>query len=106
MEFSRFRTGMAVRTGALLVTFVLAMWMALDTQWYVSAALVLAAALTQTALLYQFATQSGREVARFLDAIAFDDASQSFSNLTSDFAFRDLGAAMTRVIERLHSSRT
>jgi nitrogen fixation/metabolism regulation signal transduction histidine kinase len=105
MESSRFRTGMAVRTAALLVTFVIAMWMALHTHWYVSTALVLAAALAQTALLYRFATQSGREIARFLDAIAFDDASQSFTNLTGDSAFRELGAAMTRVIDRLQSSR-
>jgi two-component system, NtrC family, nitrogen regulation sensor histidine kinase NtrY len=106
MEFSPFRIGIAVRTAALLVTFVIAIWMALHTHWYVSTVLVLAAALTQTALLCQFAAQSGREVARFLDAIAFDDASQSFTNLTGDSAFRELGVAMTRVIDRLQSSRT
>jgi nitrogen fixation/metabolism regulation signal transduction histidine kinase len=106
MEFSRFRAGIALRAGALFVTLLLAVWMAMHTHWYVGTTLVAMAAVVQMALFYQFATQSGREIARFLDAIAFDDTSQSFTNLTGDSAFRELGAAMTRVIDRLQSSRT
>jgi nitrogen fixation/metabolism regulation signal transduction histidine kinase len=106
MEFSRFRIGIAVRAGALFVTFFLAVWMALHTNWYVSIALVVSGALAQIALFYHFATQSGREIARFLDAVAFDDTSQSFTGLGADSAYRELSAAMTRVIDRLQFSRT
>jgi two-component system nitrogen regulation sensor histidine kinase NtrY len=105
MEFSRFRTGIALRAGALFLTFGVVICMAIYTHWYVSTGLVVVAALVQIALFYQFATQSGREIARFLDAIAFDDTSQSFTTLTSDSAYHELGRAMTRVIDRLHSSR-
>jgi nitrogen fixation/metabolism regulation signal transduction histidine kinase len=106
MEFSRFRIGIAVRAGALFVTFFLAVWMALHTNWYVSIALVVSGALAQIALFYHFATRSGREIARFLDAVAFDDTSQSFTGLGADSAYRELSAAMTRVIDRLQFSRT
>ena len=105
MEFSRFRTGIALRAAALFATFGVVICMALYTHWYVSTGLVVVAALMQIALFYQFATQSGREIARFLDAIAFDDTSQSFTTLTTDSAYHELGMAMTRVIDRLHSSR-
>src|ERR1700678_1528236 len=80
--------------------------MVMHTQWYVSIALVAAAAVAQITLFIEFATQSGREVARFLDAVSFDDTSQSFSGLRADAAYRELGEAMTRVLERLRMSRT
>jgi two-component system nitrogen regulation sensor histidine kinase NtrY len=106
MGFSRFRTGIALRAVALFFTFLLVTWMVMHTQWYVSIALVAAAAVAQIALFIEFATQSGREVARFLDAVSFDDTSQSFSGLSADAAYRELGEAMTRVLERLRMSRT
>jgi len=106
MDSSRFRIGIALRAGAMSLTFFLAAWMAMRTNWYVGTSLVIAAALVQVVRFYHFATQSGREMARFLDAIAFDDTSQSFATLTGDSAFRELGAAMTRVIDRLRNSRT
>src|SRR5271170_7177186 len=105
MGFSRFRTGIALRAAALFLTFLLATWMVMHTQWYVTIALVTTAALAQIALFMEFATQSGREVARFLDAVSFDDTSQSFSGLSADGAYRELGEAMTRVLERLRMSR-
>ena len=43
---------------------------------------VRAVALVQVVLLIRFAAQSSREVARFLEAVSFDDTSQSFSGLT------------------------
>ncbi|HLY06331.1 MAG TPA: ATP-binding protein [Rhizomicrobium sp.] len=106
MEFSRFRTGIALRAAGLFITLFLATWMATHTHWYIGTTLVAITALVQVALFYRYATQSGREMARFLDAVAFDDTSQSFTGLAGDSAFRELGAAMTRVLDRLQSSRT
>jgi two-component system, NtrC family, nitrogen regulation sensor histidine kinase NtrY len=106
MGYSRFRTGIALRAAALFLTFLAAVWMVTRTHWYVSIMLVVAAALAQIILFMRFATQSGREIARFLDAVSFDDTSQSFSGLGADQAYRELGQAITRVLERLHTSRT
>src|ERR1700730_12175569 len=98
MGFSRFRTGIAVRTAALFLTIVAVSGMMARTQWYMTITLCVAAALVQVAMLMRFATQSSREVARFLDAISFDDTSQSFSGLSGDSAHRELGTAMARVL--------
>jgi nitrogen fixation/metabolism regulation signal transduction histidine kinase len=106
MGSSRFRTGIALRSAALFLTFAAIAWMTMHTQWYVCIALGVAMALIQIALFMQFATYSSREIARFLDAVSFDDALQSFSGLRGDSAYHELGSAMTRVLDRLRVSRT
>jgi two-component system, NtrC family, nitrogen regulation sensor histidine kinase NtrY len=101
MAYSHFRTGVTLRTVALALTIVAAACMIAQTRWYVTITLVLAIALAQIVALVRFATQSSREVARFLDAISFDDTSQSFSGLLADSAHSELGLAMTRVLTQL-----
>src|SRR5277367_4478486 len=106
MASSRFTAGMLGRAGGLFLTLAAIAWMVAHTQWYVTIALFAAAAIAQIALFIQFASASDREIARFLDAIAFDDPSQNFNGLRHNGAFRDLGTAMSRVMERLRASRT
>lgn len=106
MAYSRFRTGLALRIAALALTIVGAAWMIAQTRWYVTISLVLATALAQIVVLVRMATQSSREVARFLDAISFDDTSQSFSGLLADSAHSELGLAMTRVLTQLRLVRS
>jgi two-component system nitrogen regulation sensor histidine kinase NtrY len=106
MGFSRFRTGIAVRTAGLFLTIVAVSGMMARTQWYMTITLCVAAALVQVAMLMRFATQSSREVARFLQAISFDDTSQSFSGLSGDSAHRELGTAMARVLDLLRTGRS
>ena len=96
MGFSRFRAGIALRAALLFVTLVAVAEMLARTQWYITIALCIAAALVQVALLMRFAAQSSRAVARFLEAVSFDDTSQSFAGLTGDGVHRELGVAMTR----------
>jgi two-component system nitrogen regulation sensor histidine kinase NtrY len=106
MGYSRFRTGIALRAVALALTIAAAACMIAQTRWYVTITLVLAIVLAQIVALVRFATQSSREVARFLDAISFDDTSQSFSGLLGDSAHSELGAAMTRVLTQLRVVRS
>ena len=106
MAFSRFSRGIGWRSAALFLTIAAVAWMAALTQWYVAIALLSAASLAEMALLVRFSSRSSREVARFLDALAVDDLSQSFTNLRADGAFRELGAAMERVLSSLRVSRT
>jgi two-component system nitrogen regulation sensor histidine kinase NtrY len=106
MVSNRFRIGIALRTAVLFLTTVLIAWMIEHTQWYVTIAVGAGAGFAQVIGLMQFATRSSRELARFLDAISFDDVSQTFSGLHSDSTFRELGAAMTRVLQRLRAGRS
>jgi two-component system nitrogen regulation sensor histidine kinase NtrY len=106
MAYSRFHTGVALRAAALALTIMGAVWMMAQTRWYVTISLVLATALAQIVALVRLAAQSSREVARFLDAISFDDTSQSFSGLLADSSHRELGTAMTRVLTQLRLVRS
>ena len=105
MGSNRFYIGVALRVIALASTIVVTSWMVSHTHWYVTTTVMVAIALGQMALLIHFATQSSREIARFLDALSFDDTSLSFSASHADSAFHDLRLAMTRVLERLRAGR-
>jgi two-component system, NtrC family, nitrogen regulation sensor histidine kinase NtrY len=105
MAFSRFHAGILLRITGLAATLAALGWMASHTSWYVSMTLLTVATIAQAMLLMHFATRSGREVARFLDAVAFDDTSASFTALSRDGSFADLGAAMTRVLDQLRLGR-
>jgi two-component system nitrogen regulation sensor histidine kinase NtrY len=105
MGYSRFQAGILLRLIALVATLAALTWIMLNTGWYVTTALFIAAAAGQVAALMHFVTRSGREVARFLDAVAFDDNTLAFSALSHDSALADLGAAMTRVLDQLRTGR-
>ncbi|HMH64297.1 MAG TPA: hypothetical protein VK515_01850, partial [Rhizomicrobium sp.] len=105
MGFSRFQTEILLRVTMLVVTLAGLVWIASNTIWYVTMTIFAAAVVAQVLLLMHFATRSGREVARFLDAVAFDDAGVSFTALAGNKTFADLGAAMTRVLDQLRTGR-
>ncbi len=105
MAFSRFETGILLRVGALVGTLMVLAWVTTETKWYASVLLLGVAAIFQVAELARFTTRSGREIARFLDAVAFDDTTASFSTFSGDSSFAELGNAMGRVLDRLRKSR-
>jgi nitrogen fixation/metabolism regulation signal transduction histidine kinase len=105
MVFSRFHSGIALRVAALFLTIVAVASMIAYTGWYVTITLLSATALAEAISLVRFSTQASREVARFLDAVAVDDTSQSFTAMASDVAHHELGTAMERVLARLRTSR-
>ncbi len=105
MAFSGFQRGILLRVAGLLAILALLAWMAMHTNWYVTMAICAAASLAQVALLTRYASRAGREIARFLDAIAFDDTAASFLALSRDKSFGALGTAMGRVLEQLRSGR-
>ena len=106
MVSSPFSTGVLARAAALCLTIGAVAWMIANTQWYVTITLFIAMGLYQTVALVRFASQSSREIARFLDALSVDDLSQSFGGLVADGAHHELGTAMERVLARLRASRS
>ena len=106
MAFSRFAMGIAWRSAVLFLTIAALAWMMALTLWYVAIALLSMVALAEIASLVRFSMRTSREVARFLDALVVDDLSQSFGNLHSDGAFRELGKSMERVLASLRASRS
>ena len=105
MVSNAFRIGVLVRAGLLLATLTALAWMAANTDWYVAMLLCVSAVAAEVAALIRYASRTGQEVSRFLDAIAYDDNSAGFAGLTRDRSFRELGASMTRVLDQLRRGR-
>lgn len=105
MAFSGLRQGILVRVMGLLATLILLTWMVARTDWYVTMTLCLAAAAAQVMLLTHYATRATREISRFLDAIAFDDTSATFSGFSRQSGFGELGLSMNRVLDQLRIGR-
>ncbi|MGA2564851.1 MAG: ATP-binding protein [Steroidobacteraceae bacterium] len=105
MAYSRFQLGVVLRILALVGTLSVLAWSLTHTVWYVASLMLTAASIAQVVRLLQFVNRSGREIARFLGAVAFDDASVTFSGLSTDGAFGELSAAMTRVVNQLRIGR-
>lgn len=105
MAFSRFEIGIFLRVVGLAASVALLAWMVAATDWYVTIALAVAALVAQAILLAHFASRSGREVARFLNAVAFGDNSASFAFFSGDHAFAELGGSMSRVLDQLRSGQ-
>ena len=105
MGFSRFTAGLIWRVATLVATVWLLAAVALHTHWYATALLLAAAVVGEVIWLSAFAGRSNRELARFLDALAYDDAAQSFSGQGRDRSERELAGAMTRAMARLRAGR-
>jgi len=105
MAYSRFELGIFLRVIGLMASLALLAWMAVKTDWYVTIALVTAALFAQAAMLAHFASRSGREVTRFLNAVAFGDNSASFAFFSADHVFAELGSSMGRVMDQLRSGQ-
>lgn len=105
MGSNGFRIGVTLRAIALIATAVLVTWMLEHTPWYITIAVCAAVLVGQVLELIHYTMRSNRELARFLDAISFDDATQTFSGLSGDSTFRELGTAMGLVQERLRLGR-
>jgi len=103
MAYNSFRTGLSLRIATLFLTVLLAAWMIDHTQWYAVIAVCVIAIISQAALLIRFANRSDHDMARFLEAISYDDLSQSFSG---EGAHGELATAMTQVFSRLRAGRT
>lgn len=105
MGSNRFYIGIGVRVVALTLTITMIAWLVLHTNWYVTAVVLVAAALGQVATLINFTAQWSREVTRLLDALSFDDTAVNCSALHGDSSFHELSLAIMRVLERLRAGR-
>ncbi|MBN9589423.1 MAG: GHKL domain-containing protein [Alphaproteobacteria bacterium] len=94
-----------LRVAGLVATLAALAFLAALTHWYATITICAAAALAQAVLLARYAARAGREVGRFLDAVAYDDTTTSFTGLARNAGLAELAAAMTRVMEQLRRSR-
>src|SRR4051812_9309280 len=105
MVFKGLQHGILLRVTLLVGTLAMLAWMIVQTNLYVTTTLCFVLALTQIVLLSRYASRTSREIARFLDAIAFDDTSVTFSGFSRQSGFGELGRSMNRVLDQLRLGR-
>lgn len=104
--FSRFAAQLFARIAALFALLALLAIVLVVTD-FVAVALILAvAAIAQTFYVIRYVNRTNAELARFIDAIRYDDFSQSFSIGHLGDSFGDLKAAFEDVMERFRETRS
>ncbi len=106
MASDQLSAGLMLRSVLLLISLSLLAYALVDTSWYVAEGLLLLLVMVQLGEIIHTLTRTNREIARFLDAIAYDDTTQSFSGLSRLAPYRELGTAMGHVMDRLRKGRS
>lgn len=106
MVFKRFRTNCVIRVSLLTATLALFFYLIFKTNLY-SAVLILGISIVyQTFSLIRYVDKTNRDLARFFQAVRYDDFTQSYkqSGLGSSFDF--LMAELTEITEAFRRARS
>ena len=106
MVFRRFTIEMFIRLAFILATLALISYLIVNTSFYATSLLVILAAIMQILSLINYVNRTNAELTRFLNAIRFNDFSQSFSieHLGSNFA--DLNEAFDDIMKSFKETRS
>jgi signal transduction histidine kinase len=85
-----------------MLLFVL---LALDTEMYMTTALVGAAVLLQAWSLIRFVEQTGRDLERFLESVRHSDFTRTFPQESGNPPFDSLHTALNEALGRFHAAR-
>lgn len=105
MVCSRFSCGIILRVAVLTATLAALIFVLLKTAWFATALLLAAAVVYQIYAVIAAATAAERELARFLEALSFDDAMRTFSVADHTPVSPELAAAMEAVMAQLRDGR-
>lgn len=106
MVFRNFRFQFVLRLVLLNATILLVIWLFAKTQNYITAFTLSAAALLQVAWLIEYAERSNTMFVRFLNAIRYDDFSQTHSPQGLGRSFDALNQAFNKVMRKFQEIRT
>ncbi len=105
MGFSRFATQLFLRLAALFALLAALAIVLVETDFVAVAGILAAASLAQAWHVLRFVNRTNAELTRFLEAIRYDDFSQSFSIGHLGESFADLKAAFENVMDRFRDTR-
>lgn len=100
-----FRAGVIFRVIFLTVTLALWLYLAFQTEYYVTISLLLFVVVFQVYRLIQYVERTNKKLARFLNSIRYSDFSRSFSDRGRGTSFEELNEAFSRVIEEFKKQR-
>ncbi|MFV1883334.1 MAG: sensor histidine kinase [Balneola sp.] len=103
---ARFRIGVIVRVIFMFSMVGLFIYMVLNTQYFVSSALIGVLIIFQVVNLIHYVETTNKQLQRFFEAISYNDFSQTFSNRGTNKSFASLNAAFNDIIEKFKSERS
>jgi two-component system, NtrC family, nitrogen regulation sensor histidine kinase NtrY len=106
MAFKTFRFKLIIRILLLAATLFALIWLWLETEYYVSIALLLILAIFQTAGIISFLEKTNQLLTRFLDAIQYSDFTGTFTDQGLKSNFGDLNRAFSQVLEKFRKERS
>ena len=103
---ARFRIGVIARVIFMFAMVGLFIYMVLNTQYFVSSALIGILIIAQVVNLIHYVETTNKQLQRFFEAISYNDFSQTFSNRGANKSFASLNAAFNDIIEKFKSERS
>jgi two-component system nitrogen regulation sensor histidine kinase NtrY len=105
MVYKKFRIDVFARVAALVVTIGALFFTVFRARLAAAAVLLGLLAATQIAGLLRAVDRTNRDLARFFDSVRFDDYSQTFRSQRLGGSFKELHAALARVVEAFRAAR-
>ena len=105
MAYKHFRLICVLRVAFLCLTTCLFFYCLFFTEYYATLAIIGACVLYQTWALIHYVERTQRDLTRFLQAIRYEDFSQSFTGAGLGSAYNDLKDAFNEVLEAFRKTR-
>ena len=105
MAYKHFRLICILRVALLSATSYLFFFLFFSTTYYATLIIVGAWALYQTGSLIHYVERTDRDLTRFLQAIRYEDFSQSFAGTGLGSAYNDLKEAFNEVLDAFRQTR-
>lgn len=105
MVYRKFRTEVFLRLAAVVAFVGLGFYLLFRANRPAAAVLIGLAVAAQVAGLFRTIDRTNRDLARFFDSVRFDDYSQTFRSQRLGGSFKELHAALARVVEAFRAAR-
>lgn len=102
---ARFRIGVIIRVVFLVATVLFLTYLITNTEYVVSSALIGLIFIFQVVNLIRYVESTNKQLQRFLEAISYNDFSQSFSTQGSNKSFASLNEVFNEIIEKFKNER-
>lgn len=101
-----FRVQCTARVLLIVGSIFMLLFLLMQTSFYFTATLTGLLIVIQVLALIRFVEKTNRDLARFLDAIEFDDFTQSFANVRGGGSFHELRTSFSKVMRKFQGARS
>jgi len=105
MVYRKFRVDVSLRAALLVATIGLFFFVVFRAKLPAASILLGLLAAAQLVGLFRAVDRTNRDLARFFDSVRFDDYSQTFRSQRLGGSFKELHAALARVVEAFRAAR-